>query len=79
MSTQVLVRKLNKEVSELKDDLRGLKEFLFAPLKDSEGEYTHSFVRKMLLRSQRDRALYTFRDQKSFLAHVQSKKRTRLR
>lgn len=79
MSTQVIMRKLEKEVGELKNDLRKMKEFLFTPLEDPEGEYRDSFVKKMLLRSHRDGAAYTFRDAASFLAHVRSGKRSKIR
>jgi hypothetical protein len=79
MSTQILIGKLNKEVSELKDDLREMKEFLFAPLNDPEGEYKDSFVKKILLRARNGGMVYKFLDATSFLSHVRSKKRSKIR
>ena len=60
MTTQLLVEKLSDEVKELKDDMREMKRFLFAPLKDAEGEYQKSFVKKMVTRSLRSGSLYRF-------------------
>ncbi|MEK7559695.1 MAG: hypothetical protein AAB522_00120 [Patescibacteria group bacterium] len=68
------IEKLSKEVVELKGDIHQMKEFLFAPLKDSEGEYKKSFVKKMLLRSLNQSPFYRFSGKESFLSHVQSKK-----
>ena len=48
MTTLTLVKKLGGEVKELKNDLRQMKQFLFAPLKDIEGEYKDAFVKKIL-------------------------------
>jgi len=74
MTTLTLVKKLGGEVEELKSDLRQMKQFLFAPLKDTEGEYKDAFVKKMLNRSQNQAPLYKFTDEASFLNHVRSKK-----
>ena len=74
MSTQVLVRKLNKEITELKSDVQEMKRFLFAPFKDTEGEYAESFVKKMFMRSQSRGPFYQFASKESFLKHVKSKK-----
>lgn len=74
MATQVFIRKLNKEVTELKGDVREMKRFLFSPLKDTEGEYRESFVKKILGRAQSKGPFYKFLDKESFLAHVRSKK-----
>jgi hypothetical protein len=52
VTTQVLVRKLNKEVMGLKNDMRQIKKLLVVSLRDSEGEYAKSFVVKMLGRAQ---------------------------
>ena len=68
------IEKLNKDVADLKWDLHQMKEFLFAPLKDSEGEYKESFVKKMLLRSLINGPFYRFSGKESFLSHVRSKK-----
>lgn len=74
MTTQVLIKKLNREVTELKGDVREMKRFLFAPLKDTEGEYKGSFIKKILGRSQSKEPFYKFLDKGSFLMHVRSKK-----
>ncbi len=74
MSTQILIKKLNQEVEELKDDVHEMKKFLFAPLRDSEGDYKESFVKKMLVRSQGCGPFYKFASKESFLNHVRSKK-----
>lgn len=74
MSAQVLVRKLNQELTELKADVREMKRFIFAPLKDSEGEYRESFVKKMLARAQKQGPFYKFTSRENFLKHVRAAK-----
>lgn len=74
MTTQTIVKKLNHEVEELKDDIREMKKFLFAPFKDSEGEYKTPFVKKLLLRSQSQGPFHRFKNRATFLRHVRSKK-----
>ncbi|MEK7089995.1 MAG: hypothetical protein AAB930_00205 [Patescibacteria group bacterium] len=74
MTTQVLVEKLDKEVGELRMDINEMKRFLFQPLKDPEGEYRESFIRKMFKRSLSSRPFTRFADKESFLRHVRSKK-----
>ena len=74
MSAQILIKKLNQEVEGLKDDMREIKKFLFAPIRDSEGDYKKSFVKKMLVRSKNLGPFYKFANKESFLNHVQSKK-----
>jgi hypothetical protein len=73
MTTKILIKKLNKDVGELKDDVREMKRFLFAPMKDVEGEYKESFVRKILARPQSRGPFHKFVNKESFLAHVRSK------
>lgn len=74
MNTQILVRKLNKELGELKDDMKEVKRFLFAPLKDSDGKYRKIFVKRMLARSKGGGPFYKFYGKDSFLTHVRAKK-----
>ena len=74
MTAQTLIKKLNQEVAGLKGEIREMKKFLFAPLKDSEGEYRESFVKKIRSRSQSQGALHRFTDKESFLMHVRTKK-----
>lgn len=68
------IEKLSEEMAELRGDIHQMKEFLFAPLKDSEGEYKESFVKKMLMRSLSNGPFYRFSGKESFLSHVRSKK-----
>lgn len=79
MSTELLVQKMNKEVEELKDNIKEIKKFLFNPFTDSEGEYQEAFIKKMILRNQNRGTFYRFVDRNSFLKHVSWKKRTSLR
>lgn len=74
MSTHVLIQKLNKELSELKDDIREVKEFLLAPLKDAEGEYKESYVTKILSRSQQRGRLLRFTNAEDFIKHARGGK-----
>ena len=74
MTTQLLVEKLNKEVKTLREDLREMKKFIFAPIKDTEGTYKASFVKKILSRAQTKGPFYSFTDKESFLRHANSKK-----
>ena len=74
MTTQTLVRKLNREVEILRDDVREIKKMVLAPLRDPEGEYRKPFVKKMLARAQSQGPFYRFVDKESFLKHVRSKK-----
>ncbi|MBI2100839.1 MAG: hypothetical protein HYT47_02365 [Candidatus Vogelbacteria bacterium] len=74
MTTGTLVRKLNKEVSELKSDVREMKRFIFAPLKDPEGKYKKSFIKKVLARTQGAGPFYRFSNKESFLTHVRLQK-----
>lgn len=68
------IEKLNEEVAELRGDIHQMKEFLFAPLKDSDGEYKESFVKKMLMRSLSNGPFYRFSGKESFLSHVRTQK-----
>ena len=74
MNTQILVQKLNNDVKELKDDIKGIKNLLFAPLKDTEGDYSKLFVKKMFARSKRNRPFYQFANKETFLKHEQISK-----
>ena len=74
MTTQTLVKKLDREVKDLKGDISELKKFLFAPLKDAEGEYRISFIKKILTRSQKQGPFHRFVNKETFLNHVRAKK-----
>ena len=73
MTTQTIVKKLNREVEALQDDVAQVKKVLFSTLYDTEGEYKESFVKKILARSKRA-APYRFTTKENFLKHVRSAK-----
>lgn len=74
MTTQTLIKKLNKEVEILRHDMRHVKKVLFAVAQDPEGEYRASFVKKILERLDEKKPMYRFTDKDSFLKHVRSAK-----
>ena len=62
MTTATLVKKLNKEVATLRQDVRDIKKTLSLPasvVRDPEGEYRPAFIKKILLR-EREPAKYRF-------------------
>ena len=65
---------LSRNLKVLRHEVREIKQFLLFPLKDAEGDYQHSFIKKMLGRSQSQDPFYTFTGKDSFLAHVRSGK-----
>jgi hypothetical protein len=73
MTTQTLIRKLNKEVSDLQKDMSVVKKMLFAA-SDPEGKYKASFVKKILKRSASRGLVYRFTTKEAFLHHVRSPK-----
>ena len=74
MSTSIVIEKFNKEFEELKENVIEIKKYLFSPLKDSEGEYLNSFVRKILERANGRGPFHRFKNKESFLKHVRSGK-----
>lgn len=74
MTTQTLVRKLNKEVSTLRKDVEVVKRMLFAGYRDPEGEYRPGFVKK-ILRREKERPIYRFTTKEAFLKHVRGDKK----
>lgn len=74
MTTQTLVRKLNKEVSTLRKDMEIVKGVLLAAYRDPEGEYKKGFVKKMLER-EKERPRYRFTTREAFLKHVYGRKK----
>ena len=73
MGTHMLIKTLHREMGALRDDVRTMKRFLLSPLRDVEGEYRESFVKKMLARSQRRGPAHRFTGREAFLRHVRSK------
>lgn len=74
LTSPIVVKKFNKELAELKENMRELKQYIFLPLKDSEGEYKDSFIKKILSRSIGRGPFYNFKNKESFLKHVRSGK-----
>ncbi|OGD24223.1 hypothetical protein A2Z10_02915 [Candidatus Azambacteria bacterium RBG_16_47_10] len=63
--------KIYKEVKELRKETKALKELLFLVIKDAEGEYKKSFVKRIVKKSgAHPRFLFT--DKKDFLSRVAS-------
>ena len=74
MVTATLIKKLNKEVNELKSDVQQMKRFIFVPITDNEGKYKKSFIKKVTNRTQSTGPFYKFLSKELFLAHVRSQK-----
>ncbi len=74
MTTQTLVKKLNKDVSVLRKDMEVVKNLLLAGYRDPEGEYKPAFVKKMLKRMSSRGTMYHFATKEAFLRHVRSVK-----
>ncbi|MFH1170375.1 MAG: hypothetical protein V1704_02350 [Candidatus Vogelbacteria bacterium] len=74
MTTVTLIRKLNREVGELKSDIREMRRFLFIPMKDTEGKYKKTFIKKVFDRTQSVGPFYRFSNQETFLTHAQPPK-----
>lgn len=70
MSTQT-AEKIYKEIKILKEETRALKELIFLILKDSEGEYRDSFIKRILTKA-RTRPQFIFTDKKDFLKQISS-------
>ena len=71
MSSPISVKKIDKEVRELRNDFQKLKQFFFVLLWDEEGKYRESFVQKMLIRVKRKESVYRFTNAEAFLKHIQ--------
>ena len=74
MTTQTLVRKLNKEVSALRRDVEIVKNAVLTAYRDPEGEYKPSFVKKMLARA-KERPKYRFTTREAFLKRMYGRKK----
>jgi len=69
MTTQTLVKKLNKEVSALRRDVEIVKNAVLTAYRDPEGEYKKSFIKKMLARV-KEKPKYRFTTREAFLKHI---------
>lgn len=74
MPTPTVIRKFNKELETIRGNVNEIKHYLFSPLKDSEGGYRNSFVKKMLVRAGGQGPFYRFTGRDSFLKHVRNEK-----
>ena len=74
MTTQTLIKKLDKEVSTLRKDMEVVKNVILATYRDPEGEYKKSFVKKMLKR-EKERPIHRFTTSEAFLKHVHALKK----
>lgn len=72
MTTQTLIRQLNKEIITLRKDVSDIKQFIFEAFYDSEGSYRQSFIKKALRRVE-EKPLYKFISSKEFLKQVYGK------
>ncbi len=74
MTTQTLIKKIDKKVSTLQKDMEAVKRMLAATYRDPEGEYRPAFVKKMLKRMASKGPTYRFTTKEEFLRHVRSAK-----
>jgi len=65
------VAKLNKEVRDLKEELKMIKSIVFGNIlkEDEEGEYKSQFVKK-ILKASKEEGVYVFKDKESFLKKI---------
>ncbi len=68
MPTQT-AEKIYKEVKELRRETKTLKELVFLVLKDSEGEYKESFIKKIVKKYQ-NKPQFVFINKKDFLKQI---------
>lgn len=72
MSTDMVVRKLNKEVKELRGEVRRIHDVLVQVMTDEEGEYQRTFIKKVLLQ-EKEKPLFRYTTPAAFLRHVRKK------
>ncbi|OIO49513.1 hypothetical protein COT96_00515 [Candidatus Falkowbacteria bacterium CG10_big_fil_rev_8_21_14_0_10_38_22] len=68
MTTQT-AEKIYKEVKALRQETKTLKELFFLILKDYEGEYKNSFIKRILKKS-RSKPQFIFINKKEFLKQI---------
>jgi hypothetical protein len=69
MSTET-AEKIYKEIKNLKEETKALKELIFLILKDPEGEYKNSFIN--ILTKARSKPKFTLTNKKTFLKQISS-------
>lgn len=74
MTTMLLIKKLNQEVTRLKRDISAIKRVILSSNVDPEGEYTSAFIKKILAR-EREEASYRFTTKEDFLKQIDERKR----
>ena len=74
MTTQTIVKKLDKEMSVIRQDIEVVKSVLLAAYRDPEGAYKNSFVKKMLARA-KENPKHKFTDGSAFLKQVYGDKK----
>ena len=68
--SQITLEKLNKNVSEIKKEVKNIHSFIIGILgKDKEGEYRPEFVKKILNLSAK-KADFIFKNSKNFLKQI---------
>ena len=72
MSTALLVRKLNKEVNGLREEVRRMRAVFLHTVADKEGKYRKTFIKKVLTREQ-EKPQFRFGGREAFLGHVRGK------
>lgn len=72
MSTNVSVKKLNREVGALRGEVRRIRSLFLEVVADSEGEYRPAFVKKIISREQ-ERPRFRSMSRVAFLKHVRGK------
>lgn len=77
MPTAELVRKLNREVTSLRSEMRQVRGLIWGLVpQDDEGPYKKSFVRKVLHRMQNtEESKYTFTTPEAFMKQINGNKR----
>lgn len=71
MTTQVLVKKLNKEIAHLHREVGQLKSFAIGMIaRDEERAYRPAFVRE-IMRALKEEPRHTFKGKRSFLKQIE--------
>ncbi|MGC8982107.1 MAG: hypothetical protein ACP5JU_04135 [Minisyncoccia bacterium] len=63
------LEKIYQEIKSLKKETQALKKLIFLTLKDSEGEYKNSFVKRILTKA-RSKPKFKFTNKKDFLKQI---------
>ncbi len=71
MTHQTLIKKLNREIKMLRQDVAEIRGAIVSIEGDAEGEYRREFIAKVLKRSQ-EKPHYRYRGSAAFLKHVRA-------